>query len=403
MPPPRPRLSYSKLRRWELCRKSFWLHYIERKPVLDSGGAALLGTVVHETFEQLERAAIATGKPGIIRLADAMATFRRCAIARGLVGVELFTDGLRMVEDWRVDRGWRDPKDIVALEHRFVLRIGRFDVEGAIDLVVRIGDREVRIVDYKSQRALFDADELRHNLQLSIYEAAVREAWPEVRTVRLTMWLLRHRLQQPAERTPEQLAAALAYVAVLGEQIAAATEFPAHLGPHCAWCDHRNDCIEYRDAVTGGHRIPAADLGDPAAVLQEREQVVAVNKLLAKRQRVLDKTLTEHLTHEHVLDTGTHRAGLFRPAPMRYPLAAAARALGRALGVDDADVVRRIAAVDKRQLDRVLADAAAKLGRARAQLLRLEIEAASSSRPTQRVWVEAVPAARPPSPSLPKE
>jgi hypothetical protein len=371
---------------------------VERAPTLDSGAAALLGTVLHETCERLERAAIAHGQPGTIGLAEATAMFRQVAIARGLVGVELFTDGLRMVEDWRVDRGWRDPRDIVALEHRFVLRVGRFDVEGAIDRIDRVGDGEFHVVDYKSQRALFAADELRHNLQLSIYEAAVRDAWPEARTVHLTMWLLRHRLQQPTERTPAQLAAALAYVEVLGEQIAVAATYPAQLGPHCAWCDHRNACTDYRDAVTGGHRIPAADLGDPEAVLREHAQVVSVAKLLGKRQRVLEKTLTGHLGHVGTLAAGSLRAGLFRTSATRYPLGVAARVLALALELTEDDVIRRIAAVDKRQLDRLFAIAAKDVGRARAQLLRLEIEAAATSRPTQRVWVDTVPPSRSESP-----
>src|SRR5262245_25683951 len=58
-----PRLSFSKLKRWEECPKNYWFHYFLRLPGL-FGVWALLGTILHKTLEALEREAVAKGTPG---------------------------------------------------------------------------------------------------------------------------------------------------------------------------------------------------------------------------------------------------------------------------------------------------------------------------------------------------
>jgi RecB family exonuclease len=395
--PSSPRVSYSKLRRWAECRHAYALHYLERHPT-ESGPAARLGSTVHRALEMLEREAIANGTPGAVPADTARAAFVEAAIELGLTDIEAFEDGLRMVEDWRMDRGYRDPADLLAVEHRFAMRVGRFTVEGAIDLVERTGPTSIRVTDYKSQRALFTPDELRTNVQLSLYEAAVRRAWPWVRDVQLTMWLLRHRVRQDTSRTADQLAAALTYVETLGEQLARATEFPASLGGHCGWCDHRAHCADYRAALAGERTPSRADLGDLDAVVAERQQLVGLGRLYDKRVKELDAAIKPHLRDTEVVHAGRHRLRLFKVAARHHPLVPTTRVLARALHVSDEDVLARIATVDKRALDRLLTTAAAELGGAHATLLRLEVDAVARTRTTQRVWIDAPAAAFAPPP-----
>jgi RecB family exonuclease len=392
-----PRLSYSKLKRWAECRHAYALHYLERHPT-ESGPAARLGSTVHRALEALEREAIAQGTPGTVPADTARAAFVEAAIELGLTEIEAFEDGLRMVEDWRMDRGHRDPADLLAVEHRFSMRVGRFTVEGAIDRVERTGPTSVRVSDYKSARALFTPDELRTNMQLSLYEAAVRRAWPWVREVQLTMWMLRHRVQQDTARTPDQLTAALTYVETLGEQIVRATEFPASLGGHCGWCDHRAHCADYRAAIAGERTPSRADLGDLDAVVAERQQLVGLTRLYDKRVKELDAAIKPHLRDTEAVHVGRHQLRLFKVVARHHPLASTARVLADALHQPEADVLARIASVDKRALDRLLATAAADLGGAHAHLLRLEVEAVARTRTTQRVWIDVPTAAFAPPP-----
>jgi len=387
---PSARLSYSRVSKWETCPKSYQFSYVDRLPRGDAVWA-LVGTVVHATLETLEREALARGVPGSLSLRGAAAAYKAIAAREGLVGVEPFTDGWQMVQDWVVDRGWRDPTQILGLELPFTLRVGRFEVVGVVDRIERVAPGVIKITDYKSGRNLFRAEDLSTNLQLSLYEAAVRDCWPDTREVHLAMWMLRHRQQQRTQRTPEQLDAALAYAETIGEQIESATEYPARLGPHCGYCDFRTHCETYRAAV-GGELPAAQDLGDLEHVARERERLVTISRLADRRQREIDRGLKKRLAYEPELVAGGTRFRLFEVRTYQHDLAATAERIARATGQPPAAVIEQIGAVDKDQLSALLDGLAEPLGRARAELLRHEINALATERLNQRLW--AAPASR---------
>jgi putative RecB family exonuclease len=379
-----PRLSFSKLKRWEECPKNYWFHYFLRLPGL-FGLWALLGTILHKTLEVLEREAIAKGSPGHLSKQHALRVYRNIAMTDGLVGIEAFQDGWTMTQDWVTDRGYRDPRHILALEQPFTIKVGRFDVNGVIDRVNRGPDGVTEVEDYKTQRDMFRKEELETNLQLSIYEAAARQIWPDTKEVRLAMWMLRHRQWQRTSRTPDQLEAALAYVEILGEQIATATEYPARLGSHCGYCDYRHRCDEYKQAIAGERDIPPADLGDLAAVGREREELVSVHRIVKRRKNQLDTVLKKHLRNEPelVVDGTTYR--FFQTTSLEHDLQQAARMIERTAGVPAAEVIERVGAVDKKRLEQLLAELAPTLGRPRAELLKHEIDAVTEPNVSQRL------------------
>jgi putative RecB family exonuclease len=391
---PALRLSYSKLTRWEECPKSFHSHYI-LKQFAAGGDAALLGTVVHETSEKLERDFIARGVPGSLSRREAAAVYTSIAKARRLVGIESFQDGWQMVQDFVVDRGWREPQDILAIELPFEMRVGNFVVIGVIDRVERRPDGTLAVIDLKSKRLLFGTYELPSNLQLSLYDAAVRQLWPDAPGVSLAMWMLRHRELQYTSRTPEQREAALAYVEILGEQIATATEYPARLGSHCGYCDYRHSCEDYQEVVAGKRTVAAADVGDLKAVAREREQLVAISSLVDKRKSQLDRVLKKHLRDEPELVAGSTRLRLFQTTTPHHDLARTASTIERVTGLPAGKVAARIGVVDKTALGKLLDEQAAVIGRPRAELLRHELEALATTHTGQRLWATPVKSAQP--------
>jgi putative RecB family exonuclease len=388
---PALRLSYSKLTRWEECPKSFHFHYI-LKLFAAGGDAALLGTVVHETGEKLERDFIARGVPGSLSRREAAAVYTSIAKARRLVGIESFQDGWQMVQDFVVDRGWREPNDILAIELPFEMQVGGFVVVGVIDRVERRPDGILVVIDLKSKRLLFSTYELPSNLQLSLYDAAVRQLWPDAPGVSLAMWMLRHRELQYTSRTPEQREAALAYVEMLGEQISTATEYPARLGPHCGYCDYRHRCEDYQEVVAGKRTVTAADVGDLQSVAREREQLVAISSLVDKRKSQLDRVLKKHLKDEPELVAGSTRLRLYQTTTLDHDLAKSASTIERATGIPAGRVAARIGTVDKAALGKLLDEQTAVLGRPRAELLRHELEALATVHKGQRLW--ATPASK---------
>jgi len=334
--------------------------------------------------------------PGSLSLREAATTYQAIAAREGLVGIEPFTDGWRMVQDWVVDRGWRDPRQILGLELPFTLQVGRFELAGVIDRIDQVAPGNIEVVDYKSQRELFRAGDLGVNLQLSLYEAAVRDRWPDVREVRLTMWLLRHRQQQRTQRTPAQLDAALAYAEMIGEQIESATEYPARLGAHCGYCDYRESCDAYRTALSGSLPVPQ-DLGDLDDIARERDQLVTISRLAERRKNQIDRDLKKRLAHEPELVAGGTRFRLFEVKTYQHDLAATAEQIACATGQSPAAVIAQIGTVDKDQLSAFLDGLAGRLGRARTELIRHELDALAVERITQRLW--ATPASRRGAPS----
>jgi putative RecB family exonuclease len=395
---PALRLSYSKLTRWEECPKSFHFHYI-LKLFAAGGTAALLGTVVHETDEKLERDFIARGVPGSLSSREAALVYRTVAKARGLVGIGPFQSGWQMVQDWVVDRGWRDPRNILAIELPFEMQVGPYVVIGVIDRVERLPDGTILVVDYKTKFLKYNDYELPFNLQLSLYDAAVRQLWPDAPRVRLAMWMLRHRELQYTSRTPEQREAALAYVEMLGEQIATATEYPARLGSHCGYCDYRHHCDDYQEAMAGNRAVAPADLGDLDGMARERQQLVAISSLVDRRKSQLDRVLKKHLRDAPELVSGGTRLRLFQTTTLHHDLARSASTIERVTGLPAAKVAARIGTVDKTAVGKLLDEQTAVIGRPRAELLRHELEALATTHTGQRLWATPIKQGAPLPPS----
>src|SRR5690606_37092861 len=161
----------------------------------------------------------------------------------------------------------------LAVEKEFRIPAGRFTVLGYIDRIDWVNDETVRVIDYKTNRQLFNRDEVDHSLQLSLYQIAAKQLYPWAKRVELVFWKLRHGVWQETARTDAQLDDALAYVETLGEQTERATQFPAKLNTNCNYCDHRRHCPAYAEALEGKREEVCADLDDLEAVARERQEV----------------------------------------------------------------------------------------------------------------------------------
>src|SRR5262249_5314694 len=127
------------------------------------------------------------------------------------------------------------------------------------------------------------------------YCAAARTIWPWAKRVKLTYWMLRHRVRTPLTRTDEEVESALSYIATTAEEARSATAFPTKVSASCVHCDHRIQCDAFAEAVRGKRDFVCADLADLDAVAKEREEVAALGKILAARKKELETVLKVHL------------------------------------------------------------------------------------------------------------
>jgi RecB family exonuclease len=382
-------LSFSRLSRFEQCPASFELHYVKQRTA-EPGVPLKFGKLMHAVFEVLAREHMENELTGPLSVDRAIELYREGWAKAGLTGMEVFQEGLDIIDAFVRDQGELDHRNVLAIEKEFRLRVGRFTVLGFIDRVDWVDDETVEVIDYKTNRMLFTRDEVDHSLQMSLYHLAARDLWPWAKNIRLTFHMLRHGLRMRTERTEEQLQAARVYVETMGRMTEEATEFPARINSNCVYCDHRQDCPAYAEALKGNREVICEDASDIEAVAKEREEVARLAKILHSRKSELDDVIKTHLEdHDELLVDGV-RYKMFNTTRLEYPFEATLRVLQHTTGLARDELVSRIAAVDKKAVDRLVKEASK--DRAHSRLLKAELENVAAKSYSPRLWVKEVPA-----------
>ena len=382
-------LSYSRLSRFETCPLSYRLHYIEKQQA-EPGLPLRFGKTIHAVLERLIKEVVDDERTGPLSEERAIELYREAWGAEQLTGMDVFAEGLAILRRFIAEQGVVDHRDVLAVEKEFRLPVGPFEVLGFIDRVDWIDDETVEVIDYKTNHQLFTRDEVDTSLQMSLYEVAVRRLWPWAKKVKLTFWMLRHGVRQQTTRTEEQLADALAYVETLGRQTETATEYPARLNTNCSYCDHRQHCPAYADALAGKREFLCEDLADLEGVAREREEVARLAKALYARKEELEDILKAQLKERDELVLGGVRYRMFATTSLDYPLEPTLSLLADATGLSRDEVLGKLGAIDKKALDALLKSLGKKLDKPRVSLLKAELEAHADKTHSPRFWAKEV-------------
>ena len=380
-------LSYSRLSRFEQCPLSFKLHYIEKKEA-DPNDSLKFGKGIHSVLEVLVREHMEMERIGTLSGARAAELWKQAFTAAGLSGIELFQEGLTIIDAFIRAQGIIDHQDVLAIEREFHLSVGPFTVLGYIDRVDRVDDETVEVIDYKTNRMLFTRDEVDSNLQMSLYHLAARQLWPWAKKVKLTFHMLRHDIRMVTARSQEQLDAAIKYVESMGEQTETADEFPARLNHNCIYCDHKAECPVYADALQGKRDFICEDLTDLEAVAKEREEVAQLAKVLYARKSDLEAVLKTHLEENDELVLGGVRYKMFNTTKVEHPLGETLDLLGTATGQPWSELLGRIAVVDNKALEALLKELGKRMERPRVTLLKAELDAKAKKSFSPRFWAK---------------
>jgi len=302
----------------------------------------------------------------------------------------LFQEARRILRAFIHEEGVVDHRNVLAVEKEFLLPVGEFQVLGYIDRVDWVDDETALVSDYKSNRLLFTREEVDTSLQLSLYAIAAQRIWPWAKKVKLSFWMLRHAVKQETLRTPEQLADALAYVEVLGRQMETATDFPPRLGPNCAYCDHRHQCPAYAAALEGKREFICANPEDLEAVARERQEVAYIAKVAYARKEELDEVIKARLADAPELVLAGVRYAMTRNQSFDYPIEPTVSIIAEALGQPHEKVFEKLATVDKKAFDNALRSLARKMGKARLELVKAELQAHAAKSYSPRLWAKEV-------------
>ena len=245
MPPPRLRLSFSRVDAYQGCPLRFRFAYVDKLPTRPSPHLSW-GTSIHSAIERWWDSKLPEAPPveALLRaLYDGWddSGFHGVARSEKLKWYAHAQDVLRRHHA----RHAATYVPAVASEAWFELDVGAdIQIVGSIDHVARTPSGGIGIVDWKTNRKAKDRRSVAGSLQLAIYTLAARELWgqePEwvaldfvVPGVRVTV-----------DRADIDTDAAVTTIAEVAERIKAEVFDPTP-SPLCPWCDFRSACPAFQ-------------------------------------------------------------------------------------------------------------------------------------------------------------
>tara|TARA_B110000438_G_scaffold302318_1_gene359653 strand:+ start:2522 stop:3232 length:711 start_codon:yes stop_codon:yes gene_type:complete len=231
-------LSASSLKTWKSCGLQFYANKVLGVTSESTHELTRVGSAVHHAFENASE----DKDPH---------THLETALNEQEVVTEEFRERAKEMTQTCIDWGWYDgieDLDICKAEEEFLIDIGGGVMfKGFIDRL-DIQGNTARIIDIKTQAKKFTADELRTNLQASIYNIAARKLYPNITgPIRVEFWVLRHEIQAVTKTEINSVKESFE-LSKQGKVIMDWDEKifpPATSGAHCRWCPYIEECPEW--------------------------------------------------------------------------------------------------------------------------------------------------------------
>lgn len=211
---------------------------------------------------------------------------------------EMHATGVEILTRWVETRDL--PYEVLSRESK-----EHFDVEVAddepqsitfiIDRLDRHPDGSVEVIDYKSQWAALNGEEMRRLVQPALYAVAARRKFPDLKEVKVTYDFLRHNTVSVIYDT-EAMDSFERFLSGLAKRVREDNDPQERLNPKCNWCPRKGVCSTL---------LKATEIGwTPTMTLEE---LSAVRSNVASAKKALEQTLedvdTMILTHLREIDT----------------------------------------------------------------------------------------------------
>jgi putative RecB family exonuclease len=245
-----PSYSHSKLSSYQQCPQKYKFRYIDEIPPPIRSIELHLGDSVHRALEKL----YADARNGqVAELDDLLKCFQQkwddgfsteLRIVRARTTAQSYLElGRKMLADYHWSfHPFKQPTTL-ELEEKFLFPISEeHEIRGIIDRLARNHDGSLEIHDYKTSRRLPDAVQVGNDVQLALYEIAIRHRWPETERISLIWHYLAFDKEIKITKTREELEAVKQNTVGRILQIEAATSFPTRVTALCDWCEYKEIC-----------------------------------------------------------------------------------------------------------------------------------------------------------------
>jgi RecB family exonuclease len=207
-----------------------------------------LGTAIHESLKVaglIWKKKENFTKYDIQKIKEA---YRKEAAKEGIEDMAVYNEGMLMLTSKLKDF---ESGKIIEVEDRFEVTTDEgIMLIGAIDKAVELADDSLLIVDYKTSKFNYTAEEMKHDIQLSIYDIAASIKFPGYKRIILCLDYLRsepaftYRSHKERKNFTQYMLAIYNEMLSLEEKDATAT-----INEFCNWCDFKDECQEYRKAA----------------------------------------------------------------------------------------------------------------------------------------------------------
>lgn len=242
--------SYSALSTFLTCPLKYKYQAIDRIKTPQSPEQAF-GSLIHRTLKYAHTPS-SKGYPNKEEVINFFSqNWDNGAFQREEGGRGFFEDGIGILNSYLSSLSEEEKKKSIALEHRFIVKVGDHTLGGAIDRIDRT-DHGFEIIDYKTSRKIPPQKEIDNDLQLSIYLRAFISQWPslfekldDTTDIRLSLNYLRHGLRLSTTRTKEDLKKIDEQILAIIQKVEEAAQeerFEPHLNALCDWCDYQKIC-----------------------------------------------------------------------------------------------------------------------------------------------------------------
>lgn len=263
------------------CRWKYWCNYIlhlPKKPNI----SFKVGLAVHEA---LKVAGLIWQKKENFTSYDIRKikeVYRKTAAQEGIEDMGVYNDGLLMLtsklKDFEVGK-------IIAVEDKFkVTTDDGVMTTGALDKVIELEDDTLLIVDYKTSKFYYTPDEMKNDIQLSMYDVAASIKFSKYKRIILCLDYLRgeplytYRTYRDRKNFTKYMLAVYHEMLNLEEKNAKPT-----INDFCNWCDFREHCPAYKEAADIHSKI---ERKNPAKCTDE--ELVKEYTDIKNRKRILD-------------------------------------------------------------------------------------------------------------------
>ena len=294
------KLSATRISTFLQCKLRYWLQYVKKTEKM-SNPSFKLGTACHEA---LEFAGNLWMKENLQQFSedqkqDILKAYSTAAAKEGILEYAGYLEGRDLVLN-RINN-FSLGRKIVGLEIRFgfdgtpeMLTPKGISLIGAIDKCIEYDDDTLLIVDYKTSKTAPDANKLKADTQLSMYNLIVRQLFPEYKRVILGLDMLRKGEVLYTYRTDEELEIFEDYLSAIHAAIMELKEEDAlpNINVLCGWCDFRNVCEKYQ-AVCNNRTFHFLQLGamNDTDLIEEWNSVRSTKKILETRESDISDVL----------------------------------------------------------------------------------------------------------------